>query len=92
MSDEQSGSHGVQALFASGRLVAIPRRQARRRQLLEHLADTLFEPGRTYHEREVNEALLRVHDDCAALRRHLVDDGWLTRSPDGRHYLLAPGV
>ncbi|MDT0317682.1 MULTISPECIES: DUF2087 domain-containing protein [unclassified Streptomyces] len=90
MSTGQSGSHGVEALFASGRLIAIPRRAARRQQLLEHLADTLFEPDRSYDEREVNDALRRVHDDCAALRRYLVDDGWLTRSPDGRHYLLTP--
>ncbi|TDC27146.1 DUF2087 domain-containing protein [Streptomyces sp. 8K308] len=90
MSSGQTGSHGVEALFASGRLIAIPRRAARRRQLLEHLANTLFEPGRDYDEREVNDALRGVHDDCAALRRYLVDDGWLTRSPDGRHYLVAP--
>jgi hypothetical protein len=33
--------------------------------------------------REVNEALLTVHDDYAALRRRLVDAGLLTRTRDG---------
>ncbi|WP_223291212.1 DUF2087 domain-containing protein [Streptomyces avicenniae] len=79
-------SRDVSALFASGRLIAIPRRTARREQLLRHLADTLFEPGRTYTEREVNDVIRTVHDDTAALRRYLVDDGLLTRSPDGTAY------
>ncbi|RKN39755.1 DUF2087 domain-containing protein [Streptomyces hoynatensis] len=83
------GAHGVEALFVRGRLVAIPRRAARRTQLLAHLTETLFRPGRDYPEREVNEALLTVHEDCAALRRYLVDEGWLTRHADGTHYRRA---
>ncbi|MFR9722510.1 DUF2087 domain-containing protein [Streptomyces sp. MS19] len=79
-------SRDVSALFASGRLVAIPRRTARREQLLNHLAETLFEPGRDYSEREVNDAIATVHDDTAALRRYLVDAGLLARSPDGTVY------
>jgi hypothetical protein len=80
------GARGVGALFAGGRLIAIPRRTARREQVLAHLTERLFEYGRLYSEREVNEALLTVHEDCAALRRYLVDDGWLARSRDGSHY------
>jgi len=72
----------VTALFQHGRLTAIPRRAARREQLLTHLTETLFETGRTYTESEVNAALRSVHDDCAALRRYLVDAGHLTRTPD----------
>ncbi|NJP68522.1 DUF2087 domain-containing protein [Streptomyces spiramenti] len=76
-------------LFVSGRLVAIPRRAARREQLLEHLARTLFEPGRSYTEPEVNEALCAVHEDFSALRRHLVESGRLTRTRDGGSYRRA---
>ncbi|NEE34734.1 DUF2087 domain-containing protein, partial [Streptomyces sp. SID7982] len=54
-------THPVEALFSHGRLVAIPRKEARREQLLVHLADTLFERERSYTEREVNEALRTVH-------------------------------
>lgn len=39
-----------------------------------------FEPGRAYAEREVNELLLRHHDDYAWLRRALVDHGLMTRA------------
>ncbi|MFJ4844950.1 MULTISPECIES: DUF2087 domain-containing protein [unclassified Streptomyces] len=82
----ETGAHAVSALFRGGRLTVIPRRTARREQVLRHLAETLFRPGRGYAETEVNEALRTVHDDCAALRRYLVDDGWLERSADGTVY------
>ncbi|MET7858400.1 DUF2087 domain-containing protein [Streptomyces sp. NPDC005318] len=81
-----SGSHGVESLFSRGRLTAIPRKPARREQLLIHLTQTLFEPDRTYSEREVNEALLTVHDNYPALRRYLVVAGLLTRPKDGSSY------
>ncbi|MCK8681785.1 DUF2087 domain-containing protein [Streptomyces lichenis] len=79
----------VSALFSRGRLTAIPRKAARREQLLAHLAGTLFERERSYTEREVNEALLTVHEDCAALRRYLVVSGRVVRSRDGAEYRLA---
>ncbi|MFB8119679.1 DUF2087 domain-containing protein [Streptomyces sp. NPDC056465] len=87
MSDtEPRGSHQVAALFSGGRLTAIPRKPARRQQLLEHLAETLFEQDRAYSEREVNEALLTVHADHSALRRYLVVAGLLERPKDGSSY------
>ncbi len=90
MSDhEVSGSQGVAALFSQGRLTAIPRKTARREQLLVHLTETLFERDREYTEREVNEALLTVHEDCSALRRYLVVAGLLTRPKDGSSYRRA---
>lgn len=77
----------VADLFAAdGRLKAVPRKPARREQLLDHLADALFEPARSYTEREVNEALLTVHDDFPALRRYLVIGGQLARTKDGAAY------
>ncbi|MER5208379.1 DUF2087 domain-containing protein [Streptomyces sp. NPDC002825] len=77
----------VADLFSvDGRLRAIPRKPARREALLAHLAETLFEAGRTYRESEVNEALLAVHEDFSALRRHLVTGGFLTRTKDGADY------
>ncbi|MEU9098721.1 DUF2087 domain-containing protein [Streptomyces sp. NPDC048361] len=81
-----ANSPAVAALFSRGRLTAIPRKTARREQLLAHLAVTLFAPGRDYTEREVNEALLAVHDDFPALRRFLVTGGHLTRTRDGATY------
>lgn len=83
---QDGDAHAVNALFSKGRLTAIPRKTARREQLLAHLADTLFEQDRDYSEGDVNAALRTVHDDCAALRRYLVVDGRLARSRDGRSY------
>ncbi|AEN14159.1 MULTISPECIES: DUF2087 domain-containing protein [unclassified Streptomyces] len=87
MSDTDTrGSHQVAALFSRGRLTAIPRKPARREQLLAHLAETLFERDRAYTEREVNDALRTVHEDCSALRRYLVVAGFLVRPRDGSSY------
>ncbi|MFF7994224.1 DUF2087 domain-containing protein [Kitasatospora xanthocidica] len=80
----------VSALFApDGRLTTVPRKAARREQLLAHLAGTLFEPGRGYTEAEVNAVLRTVHDDAPALRRYLVEAGHLARPRDGSSYRLS---
>ncbi len=63
---------------ADGRLVSIPSRHAKRLVVLDHLAQ-LFVPGERYEETEVNRRLRAAHDDVAALRRYLVEDGFLTR-------------
>ncbi|TQK42811.1 hypothetical protein FBY35_4250 [Streptomyces sp. SLBN-118] len=81
-----SSSPGVATLFSQGRLTAIPRKAARREQLLVHLTETLFERDRAYSEREVNEALLTVHEDCSALRRYMVVASLLDRTKDGSSY------
>ncbi|MGV9314699.1 DUF2087 domain-containing protein [Streptomyces sp. NPDC003691] len=86
MDNGRNRHRGVDALFSNGRLTAVPRKVARRRELLEHLAGTLFDTGREYGESEVNERLGRVYDDHAALRRYLVTEGLLRRSRDGRAY------
>jgi len=51
-----TGLRAVTALFPGGRLTAIPRKTARREQVLVHLSETLFERDRDYSEREVNDA------------------------------------
>lgn len=75
----------LEALFSHGRLVAIPRPGKLRQALLVQLAER-FEPGRLYSEKDVRETLVPVHDDHAALRRYLVDEGLLERSNDGGTY------
>ncbi|GAA2624274.1 hypothetical protein GCM10010425_19910 [Streptomyces spororaveus] len=76
----------VSDLFSGGRLTVIPRKAARREQLLAHLTETLFAVGQDYTEPEVNDALRTVHEDCSALRRYLITSGRLTRTRDGRTY------
>jgi hypothetical protein len=65
-------------LDAEGRLLVIPAKHTKRLVVLDHLAQ-LFEPGERYPELEVNRRLRGVHDDVAALRRHLVEEGFLDR-------------
>jgi hypothetical protein len=65
----------------NGRLLAMPAAHGKRRVVLDHLAG-LFEPGRRYPEREVNQLLEQYHPDYAMLRRYLVDDGFLDRADE----------
>ncbi|MFG2693269.1 DUF2087 domain-containing protein [Kitasatospora sp. NPDC048407] len=74
------------AFFSEGRLTSIPRKPARRAALLSHLAQSLFEPDRSYSEREVNDVLLTVHSDTSMLRRYLIEAQLLTRTRDGSSY------
>ena len=50
----------------------------KRRVVLERIA-LEFEPGVRYAEREVNAIVGRFATDHAALRRYLVDEGFLAR-------------
>jgi hypothetical protein len=62
-----------------GRLTSIPSSRTKRLVVLELLAQE-FEPGRRYSESMVNLILGRWHPDTAALRRYLVDEGYLDRA------------
>ena len=77
----------VGRLFRAGRIERVPaKRKVRAAVLLEVLSR--FEPGRVYAEPEVNEVLLRVHEDFAYLRRELVNYHYLERA-DGRYRTAA---
>jgi hypothetical protein len=65
--------------FVTGtRLERIPASRGKRLVVLDWLAER-FEPGKTYPERDVNLLLGMAHADVAALRRYLVDEGFLER-------------
>ncbi len=68
----------LRTFFRAGRLIEIPVKEAKRRIVLERLAAE-FEPGRRYEEREVNAIVGAFHTDHAAIRRSLVDEGFLDR-------------
>lgn len=61
-----------------GRIESLPASRSKRRAVLDWVA-ARFEPGRVYHEAELNEALAVMHGDTAALRRHLVDEEFMER-------------
>jgi hypothetical protein len=62
-----------------GRLTQIPSQLARRRVVLDRLAQE-FDVGSRYSKRQVNAILRRFHEDVASLRRFLVDEGFLDRA------------
>ena len=61
-----------------GRIIAMPVRPAKRRLLLDCVAQA-FEPGLRFPEAAVDDVLKVLCDDHAALRRYLVDEGFLSR-------------
>jgi hypothetical protein len=68
----------LRTFLRGGRLTSIPNSHAKRFVILDRLAQEL-EPGVRYSEREVNALLRPFHDDVAALRRYLVDEGFVDR-------------
>jgi hypothetical protein len=78
----------LSTFFSGARLTDIPTSRKKRLVILERLAQE-FEPGVRYEERDVSFTLQLFHPDYAALRRHLVDEGLLTR--DGGVYWRTGG-
>jgi hypothetical protein len=74
----------LKSFLKDGRLTSIPARRSKRIVVLDYIA-RVFEPGVSYPEREVDTALRAFHDDYPALRRHLVDEGLLSRD-HGRYW------
>ncbi|MET0832156.1 MAG: DUF2087 domain-containing protein [Acidimicrobiia bacterium] len=80
--------------FSGGRLSSIPANHGKRLVVLDRLAQE-FTPGLRYPEAEVNFTLQMFNADYASLRRHLVDEGFLTRADGvywrtgGRHLPLS---
>jgi len=72
-----------------GRIVTMPAKRSRRLVLLDHVAQR-FEVGVRYTESEVNRRLRDLHEDYAALRRYLVDEGLLSRA--GGEYWRSGGT
>ena len=68
----------------NGRLEQMPAKRSRRLVVLDQVARR-FEPGHRYPEREVNDVLRTIWPDYAALRRYLVDEGFLDRA-DGVYW------
>jgi hypothetical protein len=74
----------LRAFVVDGRLQALPVKHSKRMIVLDWLAQD-FQPGLHYSEAQVNLMLGRRHADTAALRRYLVDAGFLDRA-DGRYW------
>jgi len=70
-------------------LTHLPNKRKKTEVILRWLK-TLFQPGRTYNEAEVNEVLKSVYaEDYVSLRRDMIDYGFLRREPGGSKYWLS---
>ena len=69
----------VRSFVVDGRLETIPAQQKKRQVILRFLLERVFTEDREYPEKEVNQRLALFNPDVAALRRYLVDDGYVTR-------------
>jgi hypothetical protein len=76
---DSSAPREIRPFFTGDRLRAIPAQRKKRVAVLRYLAER-FERGREYREDEVNRTLGAVHEDYAALRRYLVDEGLFARA------------
>lgn len=79
----------LRTFMPDGRLERIPSTRSKRLVVLDHVA-RVFEPGTRYPEPDVNAMLSAFHPDYAALRRGLVDEGFLAR--DGGTYWRIGGT
>ena len=68
----------LRTFLPEGRIAHMPAARSKRLVVLDHVA-RVFEPGVRYAERDVNAMLGAFFDDYAALRRYLVDEGFLAR-------------
>jgi hypothetical protein len=74
----------LRAFVVEGRLQSIPVAATKRMVILDWLAQE-FQVGTMYSEKMVNLILGQRHADTAALRRYLVDEGFLDRA-DGQYW------
>jgi hypothetical protein len=83
----------LQKFLRDGRLIRLPAKFTRRKEVLRYLALRDFRPYTWYTEREVNEVLKAWCEGTAAtdyvsIRRYLVDYHILDREDGGRYWLL----
>ena len=69
----------VSNYFKYGKLTQIPTQRKKREIVLGEILKQ-FESNREYTEKDVNEVILRYHDDFCTIRRELIALGMMTRS------------
>lgn len=72
-------------LREDGRIQQLPTNQRKLDVILRYIVEH-FNFGTTYSEKEVNEAIGKLHEDISGLRRDLISFGYLDRERDGSAY------
>ena len=98
MVDETAADGGrlealLQNFLRDGRLIRLPAKFTRRKEILRYLAMRDFMPRTWYDEREVNEILKAWCEgadatDYVSVRRYLIDYHILDREDSGKYWLL----
>lgn len=68
----------ISNFFRYGKLTQLPTQRKKREIVLSEILK-LFEPDREYTEKEVNEIILRYHEDYCTIRREMISFGMMTR-------------
>jgi hypothetical protein len=82
-----------QNFLRDGRLIRLPAKFAKRKEILRYLAMRDFQPRTWYSEHEVNEILRTWCEgadatDYVSIRRYLIDYHILDREDSGKYWLL----
>ena len=76
--EEQYRQKVIKAFFDYGKLRSIPVQRKKKLICYEKIAE-LFEIGRVYEEREVNEIITPIHEDYCTIRRDMIGEGIFKR-------------
>jgi hypothetical protein len=79
---------GVGRFLDGPRIIGMPASPAERTELLRWVRDRALEPGEVLTEAELNQRLRVFHPDVAMIRRYLVDESLLERTPSGTEYAI----
>ena len=74
----------IRAFFEYGKLRSIPVQRKKKVICYEQIA-ALFEPGKVYEEKEVNEIISPIHEDYCTIRRDMISEGIFRR--EGNRYI-----
>lgn len=77
--DEKYRREVLSNFFRYGKLTRIPVQQKKREIVLRHIAKD-FSAGKDYTEKEVNEVILKYHEDYCTIRREMVGFGIMERA------------
>jgi excisionase family DNA binding protein len=77
------GQMVVNRFLRDGRFESLPVQMKKRKYILQYMLEQ-FDTNRIYDEKEVNEIIMRYHDDYCRVRREFVDSHMMYRK-DGKY-------
>ncbi len=82
-SNQDPGERVIARFMKKGRFETFPVQYKRRKYILEYILRQ-FELNRIYTEKEVNEVIVRYHDDYCRVRRDFIEEKMMNRK-DGKY-------